>query len=672
MKIRPIIASATIAASIPPLAAINASPAAAGDVDGDAVGQQCWPWDTPSSPDLVCQATDEDTQLGPHIRNARAGDILLDPGCGEIAATLRAVSPPQRYAHSGILVEDFTTLRHSTASIDRLTDTRFMTIDGIGLDGVDRSSLDGLLSGPDLEIRPDVLRYGWPGTITQSVGAAFGGEEVKDVDTGENYKVGSFSSSSQWCPGDPITEDDTGNPLPGDPTPPLIIKPPPCAGDAARARARDVANAATLINGHYRFHAFSDTTIVGDPAYDAPPGGGWEAGTTATMCSATIWRAATLAGITMEGATGEPGERTPATVDGLYNYRPPERLTAAHALYDAIHRQGLRRVAEAIPDLLGPLTTPIASAIGDDIANQVVSCMWNDSCHPDETGWRSAPGAGDAVSPNDLRQWDSPLTTPGAVYGFEEPAFYRAGDLIARHVWVERPDKTAKVLVHVVDPAGLPIPFADVQLGPAAVIANASGVAAADIPVGHYEVSAFRVLDGVLYEGRQRYDTDHPDVDLVLDPQSTTNREITIRGTASLWDYDIDETPRDEKAIGASAHVDRFSPAVVADINTADQVCTGNEVSGKIHVTTTLQPDNSIIATLAWEWFEDDDSSSACQQGDDERRGSGSFDIPVPADATVTVSVGSDLDKIGGFHADLQITNRYQSYPGVGSTEQCR
>jgi hypothetical protein len=29
-----------------------------------------------------------------------------------------------------------------------------------------------------------------------------------------------------------------------------------------------------------------------------------------------IWQAAMLAGVTMEGGTGEPGERTPAAVDG--------------------------------------------------------------------------------------------------------------------------------------------------------------------------------------------------------------------------------------------------------------------------------------------------------------------------------------------------------------------
>lgn len=100
----------TIVASL----AVAGAPAASQEIGG-----QCSPGDTAYRPGISCQATEEFTDYQPYILNAKRGDLLVSSGCGLIGGLLRALPTRQQFSHSGIMVEDRTTVRHSTASEKR-------------------------------------------------------------------------------------------------------------------------------------------------------------------------------------------------------------------------------------------------------------------------------------------------------------------------------------------------------------------------------------------------------------------------------------------------------------------------------------------------------------------------------------------------------------------------
>src|SRR5439155_9607139 len=93
------------------------------------------------------------------IRNAHRGDILLCPGgpSGLIGGILAALSPPQDYSHCGMVMDDGRSIRHCTTTDDQLQQHASSQIPianmPVPLDGFEENA----------------LRYGWPGTLTQSV-----------------------------------------------------------------------------------------------------------------------------------------------------------------------------------------------------------------------------------------------------------------------------------------------------------------------------------------------------------------------------------------------------------------------------------------------------------------------------------------------------------------------
>jgi hypothetical protein len=127
---------------------------------------------------LVCQRTHEEQEalMAGRFMNARKGELILSAGgVGLIGSLLRAVYPPQRYSHSGIMTRNYDEITHSTASEGRLLDYKVGTLEGT----------DGL--------RPDVLKYLWPGVITQSVEVAVQGESWVDPESSKSYSIASFS-----------------------------------------------------------------------------------------------------------------------------------------------------------------------------------------------------------------------------------------------------------------------------------------------------------------------------------------------------------------------------------------------------------------------------------------------------------------------------------------------
>jgi hypothetical protein len=229
-------------------------------------------------PLVTCQLIDDPTEdlmnEPARIINAAKGDLFLAPGnaLGFVGAILAALRPSQHYTHMGIFVDDGVSVRHATASSEHLQEFANGSILGT--------------KAPSNGFEPDALRYGWPGTLTQSVENAWA-----------MTRPGLKDDRDQWIEDPDLKDPETGRPmrfridaLSFDPVPvqhfdrwgneswetrwPLVVK--PCLDDEARFShvrrlLHRVADAASAIRGHYRFYAYSDATIAFDPQYAGPP-----------------------------------------------------------------------------------------------------------------------------------------------------------------------------------------------------------------------------------------------------------------------------------------------------------------------------------------------------------------------------------------------------------------
>ena len=390
-------------------------------------GEECDPWNIPDVvPDgMFCLPTSKTQQvmLEPRFMNAKKGDIILSPGNGGlIAAVLAAVTPPQPFSHSGIMTRNRDEITHSTAAEDRLTG------DFAGSDG----------------IRPDVLKYLWPGVITQSVDLAVNGEDRVDPETGDKYKVAGFASELGQLASPEVTA-------------PMIVKPDPLIETAAiRSKLQDIANFAVQQAGkcHYRFFCYTDPTI--GLSSTAPAEAKWAAGTKPTVCSSLIWMAIKDAGLTMEGAL-EPADLDGGaqialnTPDGLYVYDADERLAAGEVLFNRLHTFIMNTIGS-----FGVALTDVA----DDISNQVLNTFatdWSDEDAKDSEQWRETVDA-NAVSPQNLMFYD------GLHYGFSEPLIFR--DWRVEEVVIHKWKKVAQTgtIKGTVRFKGDPVQGANVQL----------------------------------------------------------------------------------------------------------------------------------------------------------------------------------------------------------------
>jgi hypothetical protein len=131
---------------------------------GVADGQRCLPGECPPDDAVVCVAEEEAVVWRPaYIANARKGDLILSPadGHGAIGTLLNEVQPSQVHDHMGIMLADRLLIRHCTESKDRLKEKGYYT-GGIWFE-----------NAPSNGMRPDHLKYGWPGAITQRIEDAF-------------------------------------------------------------------------------------------------------------------------------------------------------------------------------------------------------------------------------------------------------------------------------------------------------------------------------------------------------------------------------------------------------------------------------------------------------------------------------------------------------------------
>jgi len=104
-------------------------------------------------PDVECRPSGSYVASDAYVANGHSGNIALSAGCGMVGALLRAVTPRQRFSHTGIFTDDLDTLRNSTASEDWLN-----------------AHQDSYLG-----IHPENLRYARPGILDESIGDAYYG-----------------------------------------------------------------------------------------------------------------------------------------------------------------------------------------------------------------------------------------------------------------------------------------------------------------------------------------------------------------------------------------------------------------------------------------------------------------------------------------------------------------
>lgn len=455
---------------------------------------------------LVCQLTDEEVEalMPARFMNARKGDIILSPGGpGLVGALLRRVHPAQRYSHSGIMTRNYDEVTHSTASERRLKDY---------LVGFTSDGSDG--------IRPDVLKWMWPGVVAQPVQAAIDGEPWVDPDNGKTYQISSFSPHAVG-----VSDNDDFQIVP-----PLVIKPDPMLetpevraklhGIAAEARAM-AARPDTPIKSHYRLFCYTDPSIALTDT--APPEAGWAAGTFPSVCSSFIWHMAKRREATLESPNANvmPGELEPddvaegaevlpTTLDGLYRYTAAERLAAGQWLYDKLYDE-----AHEAAGWFGVLLTDAA----DDLASQVVNTFAADLPDKDSDVWQSTLDA-NAVSPDNLLWWDGPDT--GGLYGYAEPLIYREPRVETYTIsrWrkvISRSDVTGRVTQD-----GQPVPGAFVQAyeGKATMTGPDGRYRIDDVPIGTYKFKAWKVVDGIYHsvERAVTLSAEAEVVDLALEP----------------------------------------------------------------------------------------------------------------------------------------------------------
>jgi hypothetical protein len=212
------------------------------------------------------------------VDNAQKGDLLLTPGGegGRIGGLLWRLDRRQYFSHMGIFVENETTIRHATAIGERTQHENFFPNKIFGK------------PAPTNGIDPNVLRYGWPGTITQSVEEAYltwrdhpketnkyeSGRDIPlsefsrlDTVTGERFHIDSLTFGIAMV-NDVLKKTDPDN---WRAILPIVVM--PCRfleTPEVRATLHRIADTAKNIHGHYRLYAYSRGDIVADPAYLGP------------------------------------------------------------------------------------------------------------------------------------------------------------------------------------------------------------------------------------------------------------------------------------------------------------------------------------------------------------------------------------------------------------------
>ena len=559
-------------------------------------GGECDPDNLPGDlGDWVCQATPEKVEaiMPGRFMNARKGDVVLSPGgMGPIGGLLRQVMPPQRYAHCGIMTRNYDTITHSTATEERLMAYPVGSILG------DPYPTDGH--------RPDVVKYAWPGVITQRVEEAIHGGDFVDPESGKTYKISAFSARNQSMQIGGVWEV----------VPPLVVKPDPMIETPElRSTLHAVADAARDMTGkaHYRFYCYTDPTIAENSV--APDDAGWAAGTVPTVCSSFVWLILKRAGVQLEGPSAtvaqadfEPtdvvggAQRNGATRDGLYLYSAAERRAAADFLFNYLHEKV--RAQEGESGLLGELAEAF-SDMADDVANQMVNAFasdWCDEDSKDSDSWKNTVDA-NAVSPDNILWWDAP--DKGGVYGYVAPLVYREPrrEELTVHRWKLVPTKGR--VRGVVRQDGVPVAGAMVQLydGMTDFTDGRGRYDLKKVPFGTYQIKAAKDGGPVFLTASAELVVEQPEVslDLELTGPSEDFRVLKISGSIHMVDY---EDFADDEIADAPIYGELFLGLYNTHVERTFSGRCGGEVRVEFRVVADWQMDRSIAVYFEHKFFE--------------------------------------------------------------------
>lgn len=594
-----------------------------------AEGQECDPEnidESAAAEDWVCQATPEKREVitPGRFMNAQKGDVILSPGGGGlIGGLLRQVMPPQRYSHSGIMTRNHTEVTHSTASEERLLAYPVGSIAG------EPQPSDGH--------RPDILKYGWPGVVTQSIEHAIHGEDMLDPETaslppGERrfYSISSFSPHREGM--------DLGGHW--ELVPPMVVKPDPMLETPElRARLRQVAEDARAQAGksHYRFYCYTDPTLGLREA--APPEAGWAAGTYPSVCSSFVWMMLKKHGVRLEGDGPlvrenelEPADRSAgaqvndATQDGLYLYTRAERLAAGEFLFQALHA----KVMHALDDKAGILAGLVNafSDMADDVGNQVTNAFakdWTDTDAKDSDAWRDDTGDSNAVSPDNILLWDSPAL--GGVYGYAAPLVYLEPRPETITVYRWRKVLTKGRLSGTVFSEGQPVAGALVQLYDGMTdFTDAAGRYQLDhVPFGSYVVRAAKDGGPVYLSASAPLELNAASavLDLTLKGPSDMFRMVTVRGTMHIVDFeDFGADERADRGFSKDLFVGPYGTH--AEQTFVERL--GGEVRVELHVVVDWRLDKSVHIRYEHRFYE------GASEDTDDLDGSTDKDFDLAAD----------------------------------------
>lgn len=419
-------------------------------------GEPC----TPGSTDregFFCAPTDKWIVAPGEVINAQRGDILMSPSCAGIVGTmLKNLSPTQFYSHVGIMSEDRKRVFSATTPENRgqafPNDGDNSNFPGDGFDG-------------------DVLKFGWPGGIDQSINEALFGGYYEDP-VGNTFFMGPFQVNVRRCEDDGVIRNIA----------PAVLKPSPEYDALVRPTLHELVDEAMSPSflTHYRFFSYTDATIATERddfgnlvnlAHGPfPDHTAWAENTLPAVCSTIIWAAAHRlqergADFVLEGSDLEDvdfeirGGARQGSEDGLYFYPESERSNAAQAFYDNLYN----KVAKKDGTRLGRLFSDIA----DDIATQATMCFAKDECDQDakdadEDEWQN-PGDGNTVSPDNLMLWDSPETS--GLYGYIERMMYVGSRVRRQFEWQPIASDASLTITVVNESDGLPREGATVVIG---------------------------------------------------------------------------------------------------------------------------------------------------------------------------------------------------------------
>jgi hypothetical protein len=461
--------------------------------------QECDPTTADPASDCRCLFTTDQRKVTVpgRIINARKGDIVLLAGGVDsiVGNMLRRVTPAQYYDHCVMVTKDphsvpvagpneeafgAQEITHNTVCFDRLLDPTFWEGEILG----QPFPLEG--------IREDVLKYIWPGVITQTTHDAVNGEKpFVDPETGKTYELTPMNlyekmieRQGQW-----------------EITPPIVMKPDPLEEtEEIRHKLHKIAEDAHAQTGkvHYRLYGYTNAEIVDTPAPDSAK---WAAGTSGSMCSSFLWDTVRRNGGRIEGSLEENEKKAGIVVkegapDGLYHYDEAERLEAGQYVASYVEQQVMDAADGMVP---GASSLPVVRETANKVANQVVNTFASDEAGKAglSDAWKR-PGEGTTVSPDDLLLWDPPRS--GGLFGHCTPALYRPSYKMSVSVYRWARISGTGSVGGTVRYHGSPVEQAAVTVpGAPTTYTDSNGHYRFDrLSVGTHELTVTKTIDGLL------------------------------------------------------------------------------------------------------------------------------------------------------------------------------